>query len=122
MLTQGQIPSQADNQTQAQIPIQAPVAGQSQSEKNLKGITDNALFAKTNDPNYRFVNFFNLNDASQYEIGAINNTRKVNFASSMTVPGNQTIDSCKINATALYFIAASRSSVRLVIIPASPAP
>ena len=102
MLTQGQIPSQADNQTQAQIPIQAPVAGQSQSEKNLKGIADNALFAKTNDPNYRFVNFFNLNDASQYEIGAINNTRKVNFASSMTVPGNQTIDSCKINATALY--------------------
>ena len=102
MITQGQIQSQADNKTQGQIPIQAQVAGQSQTEINLKGIADNELFAKTNDPNYRFVNFFNLNDASQYQIGSINDTKNINFASSMKVPGNQNIDSCKLNATALY--------------------
>lgn len=100
MSSQGQIPSQAVNQIQGQIPPQPSIL--TQSEINLKGIADNALFAKTNDPNYRFVNFFNLNEASQYQIGAINDTTKINFASSLSVPGNQNINSCKINATALY--------------------
>ncbi len=73
-----------------------------QAEINLKGIADNEKFAKTNDPNYRFVNFFNMNDSSQYQIGTINDTKKINFASSMAVPGNHDVNSCKANATTLY--------------------
>ena len=34
-----------------------------QAEVNLKGIADNKKFADTNDPNYRFVNFFNLKES-----------------------------------------------------------
>jgi hypothetical protein len=73
-----------------------------QAKINLKGLADNAKFAKTNDPNYRFVNFFNVNDANSYPIGAINNTSKINFSSTMSIPGNQTEQSCKFNATSLY--------------------
>lgn len=73
-----------------------------QAQINLKGIADNANFAKTNDPNYRFVNFFNLKESESYQIGAINDTNKINFASSMTIPGNQSLESCKLNATNLY--------------------
>ena len=47
-----------------------------QAEVNLKGISDNKKFAETNDPNYRFVNFFNLRESNAYTIGAINDTKK----------------------------------------------
>jgi hypothetical protein len=73
-----------------------------QAEVNLNNLDKLDEFAETNDPNYRFVNFFNMNEASRYTIGAINDTRKINFASSMNIPGNQNINSCKLNATSLY--------------------
>lgn len=73
-----------------------------QAEVNLKGLKQLDEFAKTNDPNYRFVNFFNMNESSRYTIGAINDTKKINFMSSMPIPGNQNINSCKLNATLLY--------------------
>lgn len=73
-----------------------------QSEVNLKGIADNKKFADTNDPNYRFVNFFNLKESRANTIGAINDTKKINFTTSMSIPGNQNAESCRLNATALY--------------------
>lgn len=73
-----------------------------QAEVNLKGIADNKKFADTNDPNYRFVNFFNLKESNAYTIGAINDTKKINFTTSMAIPGNQTAESCRLNAASLY--------------------
>jgi hypothetical protein len=73
-----------------------------QAKVNLNGLQKLDDFAETNDPNYRFVNFFNMNEASSYTIGAINDTRKINFTSNMKIPGNQNENSCKLNATALY--------------------
>lgn len=73
-----------------------------QAEVNLKGISDNKNFAETNDPNYRFVNFFNLKESNAYTIGAINDTKKINFTTSMAIPGNQTAESCRLNAASLY--------------------
>jgi hypothetical protein len=73
-----------------------------QAQVNIKNVDKLDDFAETNDPNYRFVNFFNLNEASSYEIGAINDTKKINFARTINIPGNQNINSCKLNATSLY--------------------
>jgi hypothetical protein len=69
---------------------------------NLKGLADNKKFADTNDPNYRFVNFFNLRESNAYTIGAINDTKNINFTTSMAIPGNQTAESCRLNAASLY--------------------
>lgn len=74
----------------------------STAEKNLSGLKENETFAKTNDPNYRFVNFFNMKEATKYDIGAINDTKKINFSSTLAIPGNQTMESCKMNAATLY--------------------
>jgi len=73
-----------------------------QAEVNINNLNKLNEFAETNDPNYRFVNFFNLNEASSYEIGAINDINKINFKSTLEIPGNQNINSCKLNATSLY--------------------
>jgi len=73
-----------------------------QAEVNLKRLQQLDKFAKTNDPNYRFVNFFNMDEATGYTIGAINDTKKINFKSNLKIPGNQNEKSCKMNATALY--------------------
>jgi hypothetical protein len=72
------------------------------ADVNLKGISDNKKFAETNDPNYRFVNFFNLRESNAYTIGAINDTKNINFTTSMAIPGNQTAESCRLNAASLY--------------------
>jgi hypothetical protein len=73
-----------------------------QSEVNLDRLRKLDEFAKTNDPNYRFVNFFNTSEISSYNIGAINDTSKINFASNLPIPGNQNVTSCKLNASLLY--------------------
>lgn len=73
-----------------------------QAEVNLNNLGKLDEFAETNDPNYRFVNFFNMNESSNYTIGAINETKKINFARTINIPGNQNVNSCKLNATALY--------------------
>jgi hypothetical protein len=73
-----------------------------QANVNLINNQSNRNYQGSNDPNYRFVNFFNLKEVTNYKIGAINDTKNINFTSSVPIQGNQTIESCKLNATTLY--------------------
>ena len=73
-----------------------------QANVNLINNQSNRNYQESNDPNYRFVNFFNLKEAVNYKIGAINDTKNINFSSSIPIQGNQNIESCKLNATTLY--------------------
>ncbi len=73
-----------------------------QADQNLLYISNNKDYKRTNDPNYRFVNFFNLNDSTQYTIGAFNDPKGFNFTPESTIQlgGIHTVGSCKMNATA----------------------
>lgn len=73
-----------------------------QAYKNLSDISSNKNYKQTNDPNYRFLNFFNLNESTEYEIGAFNDPKGFNFTPESTIQlgGKHTVTSCKLNATA----------------------
>jgi len=73
-----------------------------QADQNLLDISFNRNYRTTNNPNYQFVNFFNLNEPTQYTIGAFNDPKGFNFTPNSTIQlgGIHTVDSCKMNATA----------------------
>jgi hypothetical protein len=73
-----------------------------QADQNLLDISFNRNYRTTNNPNYQFVNFFNLNEPTQYTIGAFNDPKGFNFTPESTIQlaGIHTVDSCKMNATA----------------------
>lgn len=73
-----------------------------QADQNLLDISFNRNYRTTNNPNYQFVNFFNLNEPTQYTIGAFNDPKGFNFTPNSTIQlgGIHTVDSCKLNATA----------------------
>jgi hypothetical protein len=73
-----------------------------QAYQNLSDISSNKNYKQTNDPNYRFLNFFNLNESTEYVIGAFNDPKGFNFTPESTIQlgGKHTVTSCKLNATA----------------------
>ena len=73
-----------------------------QADRNLLDISNNINYRRSNDTNYRFVNFFNLNEPTQYTIGAFNDPKGFNFTPNSTIQlgGIHTVESCKMNATA----------------------
>ena len=73
-----------------------------QADQNLLDISFNRNYRTTNNPNYQFVNFFNLKEPTYYTIGAFNDPKGFDFTPNSTIQlgGKHTVESCKMNATA----------------------